>query len=151
MIFKTGFTVPFHDEVFQQPKIHTAYKCVNNVGTDVLCCQVLKLFPQLEGRREYFEVGSPLTNVHYLATQKGEVYGADHNVTRFSLEAMASLRPDVGIPGLYLTGQDVLTCGFSGAMYGGLLCAMSITRRNLMQDLTLLTRQIRKELKAKKE
>lgn len=100
---------------------------------------------------EYFEVGSPLTNIYYLGTEKGEVYGADHNTTRFSLEAMANMRPDIGVPGLYLTGQDILTCGFSGAMYGGLLCAMSITKRNLMNDLIQLTKNIKKQQKSKKD
>lgn len=76
------------------------------------------MFPQLEGRMEYFEVGSPLSNTYYLGTEKGEVYGVDHDTTRFSLEAIAQLRPDIGVPGLYLTGQDILTCGISGAMYG---------------------------------
>ena len=109
------------------------------------------MYPQLEGRMEYFEVGSPLTNIYYLGTEKGEVYGADHNTTRFSLEAMANMRPDIGVPGLYLTGQDILTCGFSGAMYGGLLCAMSITKRNLMNDLIQLTKNIKKQQKSKKD
>ena len=108
------------------------------------------MFPQLEGRMEYFEVGSPLTNVYYLGTEKGEVYGADHDTARFSLEAMANMRPDIGVPGLYLTGQDILTCGFSGAMYGGLLCAMSVTKRNLMNDLIQLTKNI-KQQKHKKD
>lgn len=106
---------------------------------------MVTLYPQLEGRKEYFEVGSPLTNTYYLGTQKGEVYGADHNTTRFSLEAISNMRPDIGIPGLYLTGQDVMTCGFSGAMYGGLLCAMSITRRNLMEDLKRLSKRVKEE------
>ena len=109
------------------------------------------MFPQLEGRMEYFQVGSPLTNVYYLGTQKGEVYGADHDVKRFSLEAIANMRPDIGVPGLYLTGQDILLCGISGAMYGGLLSAMSITKRNLMADLMKLTKQIKKEMKSKVE
>jgi all-trans-retinol 13,14-reductase len=109
------------------------------------------MFPQLEGKMEYFEVGSPLTNIYYLGTEKGEVYGADHDTARFSLEAITNLRPDIGVPGLYLTGQDILTCGFSGAMYGGLLCAMSVTRRNLMEDLVQLTKKIKKEQKCKKD
>ena len=100
---------------------------------------------------EYFEVGSPLTNVHYLSTLQGEVYGVDHDTRRFSLHAMANMRPDLGIPGLFLTGQDVMACGFSGAMYGGLLCAMSITRRNLMDDLIKAAKRAKSELKDKKE
>ena len=107
------------------------------------------MYPQLEGRREYFEVGSPLSNVYYLGTQKGEVYGVDHNISRFSLEAIANMRPDIGVPGLYLTGQDILVCGFSGALYGGLLSAMAISKRNLMDDLIDLTGKIRKEKKSK--
>ncbi len=55
------------------------------------------MYPQLEGRREYFEVGSPLTNIFYLGTQKGEVYGIDHDTTRFSVDAMACMRPDIGV------------------------------------------------------
>ncbi len=102
---------------------------------------------------EYFEVGSPLTNVYYLATQEGEVYGADHDTRRFSLEAISNMRPDIGIPGLFLTGQDVMACGISGAMYGGLLCTMSIMRRNLMNDLIAAMKITKSKLKerAKKD
>jgi len=32
-------------------------------------------------------------------------------------------RPKTDIPGLYLTGQDVLSCGFAGALFSGLLTA----------------------------
>ena len=95
-------------------------------------------------------MGSPLTNTFYLGTAKGEVYGIDHDTTRFSIESMARMRPDVGIPGLYLTGQDVLACGFSGAMFGGLFCAMSITKRDLMTDLGKLTKDLKAEVGSKK-
>ncbi len=57
----------------------------------------------------------------------------------------------LGIPGLYLTGQDIFTCGFSGAMFGGLLCAMAMTKRNLMGDLIELTKKVKKGLKKKEE
>ncbi len=96
---------------------------------------------------EYFQVLSPLSSVHYRSTQRGEAFGIDHDTRRFSLEAIASMRPDIGIPGLFLTGQDILACGFSGAMHGGLLCAMSITRRNLMDDLVKATKRAKSELK----
>ncbi len=105
----------------------------------------MSLFPQLDGRIIYTNSGTPLSNVFYLGSNKGDVYGIDHNVERFSYEAMAKTRPDVGIPGLYLTGQDVMTCGFTGAMYGGLFCAMAILKRNLINDLTKLAKQIKKE------
>ena len=93
------------------------------------------------------DVGTPLSNVHYLGTPRGEVYGVDHDVTRFSLEAMVDLRPDFGIPGLYMTGQDVFTCGFNGALFGGVLCASAILKRNLAIDLITLTKQVKEATK----
>ena len=75
----------------------------------------------------------------------------DHDVNRFSLEAMADLRPDFGIPGLYITGQDVFTCGFNGALFGGVLCASAILKRNLVNDLLTLTEQVKKEATKKNE
>ena len=100
--------------------------------------QVCELFPQLEDKLEYMDVGTPLSNQYYLGTPRGEVYGIDHNTVRFSPEAILELRPEIGIPGLYLTGQDILLCGFTGAMYGGVLCASAILKRNLMGDLFAL-------------
>ncbi len=107
--------------------------------------QVCELFPQLEGRDEYFDVGTPLSNQYYLGTPQGEVYGIDHNITRFAPEAMAELRPEIGVPGLYLTGQDVLGCGMAGAMFGGLLCASAVLKRNLLFDLFKLKDRVDNE------
>ena len=42
------------------------------------------------------------------------------------------------IPGLYLTGQDAMLCGFTGALFGGVLCASAILRRNVIDDLEKL-------------
>jgi len=36
------------------------------------------------------------------------------------------LRPRTRIPGLYLTGQDIMSCGVAGAMMGGVASAVSI-------------------------
>ena len=93
----------------------------------------------------YMDVGTPLSNMYYLGTPRGEVYGVDHDTRRFSLQAMSDLRPQLGVPGLYLTGQDVFMCGFTGAMFGGLLCASAILKRNLMEDLIRLTKQVKKK------
>ena len=109
--------------------------------------QVLEMFPQLDGRRVFIDVGTPLSNQYYLGTPKGEVYGVDHNTARFSPEVVAAMRPEIGIPGLFLTGQDTFMCGFSGAMYGGVLCASAILRRNIMDDLTKLRARMKRERK----
>jgi len=99
--------------------------------------QVVEVFPQLEARVQYLEVGSPLTNYDYLAAPHGELYGANHNIARFSTETAALLRPQTPISGLFLTGQDVMTCGFVGALEGGMLCASAVLHRQLLLDLTM--------------
>lgn len=132
-----------NERVMHRGEDYTAIKI--NIGRQAWN-QVLELFPNLEGHEEYFDVGTPLSNQHYLASSNGEVYGIDHHVDRFSLDAIVKLRPQTSIKGLYLTGQDVMVCGFSGAMYGGLMCSSAILRRNLIAELT----EVKKELNKKK-
>ena len=109
--------------------------------------QVLEMYPQLEDKVEYFEVGTPLSNQFYIASPKGEIYGCDHNKERFSPITTAMMRPNTPIPGLYLTGQDVSTCGLTGAMQGGLLASTVILKRNLMGDLQAIRKRLVKNSK----
>ena len=112
--------------------------------------QTLSYYPQLRNRRVYFEVGTPVTNKYYLGSAKGEIYGLDHSLSRFSPEIIAQLRPCTKIPGLYLTGQDILTAGFTGALYSGLLTASTVLNRNLVNDLIKLKKETTKISEKKK-
>ena len=56
-------------------------------------------------QRDYMEVGTPVSNKYYLGAPSGEMYGLDQGLNRFSPEAIAALRPDTDVPGLYLTGD----------------------------------------------
>ena len=56
-------------------------------------------------QRDYMEVGTPVSNKYYLGAPSGEMYGLDQGLNRFSPEAIAALRPDADVPGLYLTGD----------------------------------------------
>merc|ERR1719495_1894407 len=100
--------------------------------------QVCRKFPHLEDKEEFFDVGSPITNRYYLEASRGEMYGIDHHVKRFSPESVINLRPQTSLQGLFLTGQDVFSCGFAGALFGGLFCASAVLNRNLYQDLAKL-------------
>lgn len=116
----------------------------NNLGRR-MWDQVLAVYPQLADKVEYFEVGSPVTNKYYIGSARGEIYGLDHTAKRFgSPEVMMHLRPDTGIDNLLLTGQDVVSCGFTGAMFGGLFCASAALNRNLYSDLVQLRKEIGK-------
>ena len=57
---------------------------------------------------------------------------------RFDPLTVAKLRPETDIPGLYLTGQDILSCGFTGALFAGVISAQAILGRNVMGDLIKL-------------
>jgi len=113
----------------------------NRIGDDMWRV-VCNLFPQLEGKKDYMEVGTPVTNQHYLGQPAGEMYGLDQSASRFTPEAIATMRSDTDIPGLYLTGQDALLCGFTTVMYAGLICASQILHRNLLTDFTALHKTI---------
>ena len=77
-----------------------------------------------------------MTNNTYLNAVAGEMYGLDHNYQRFNAVNTVALRSDVSsVSNLYLAGQDVFTCGFAGAAFGGLLAASKVLNRNLYEDL----------------
>ncbi len=81
----------------------------------------LKL-PHLRGKIDYYELSTPLSTDFFCRYSQGEIYGLNHDPSRFEQNW---LKPRTTIPGLYLTGQDVMTCGVLGAMVGGLLTAVN--------------------------
>ncbi|KAK2508084.1 hypothetical protein MC885_005230 [Smutsia gigantea] len=123
------------------------YEALKNSFVEASLSVVLKLFPQLEGKVDSVAGGSPLTTQFYLAAPQGATYGADHNLGRLHPCVMASLRPQSPIPNLYLTGQDIFTCGLMGALQGALLCSSAILKRNLYSDLRKLGSRIQAQKK----
>jgi len=109
--------------------------------------QTCQLFPQMKDCIDFVDIGSPVTNSHYIGQPHGEIYGLDHSSQRFDPLTVAKLRPKTDIEGLFLTGQDVLSCGFTGALWGGLLSAQQVLGRNIMADLIKLNKQIRAQEK----
>lgn len=103
-------------------------------------------FPQLVDKVKYVVSSTPLTSKHYLNALNGESYGLNMTKERFSADMGILTRPQVAqIAHLYLTGQDIVSAGISGAMMGGLLTAHAIlgygtftdilTGRNLVKDI----------------
>jgi all-trans-retinol 13,14-reductase len=88
--------------------------------------------PQTKGQIDVCELSTPLTTKHFCNYQAGELYGINHTPQRFG---QAILRPQTPLRGLYLTGQDVVSCGVSAALIAGVLTASAILMRNLIADI----------------
>ena len=54
----------------------------------------------------FVDAGTPVTNNHYIGAPRGEIYGADHGIERFSAKLNATIRPQTPLKNLYLTGQS---------------------------------------------
>ncbi|NWX20927.1 RETST reductase, partial [Aegotheles bennettii] len=118
------------------------YEELKKTFVDTIMQTVFKLYPRVEDRIEYISGGSPLTNQHYLASPKGEFYGAEHSMARLRAEGIATMRAQTAVPNLYLTGQDLCLAGFMGALQGALICASAVLQRNLYVDAVLLKRRV---------
>lgn len=103
---------------------------------DRLARQLLEILythvPQAKGNLDTFELSTPITTRHFCNYATGEIYGLDHTPQRFE---QRWLRPRTGVRGLFLTGQDVSSCGVAGALMGGVLSASAILRKNLLAKI----------------
>lgn len=90
--------------------------------TERLLETVFAKVPQLRGQIDVAELSTPLSAAHFSGYEHGELYGLDHTPLRYRTPIPATTR----LRGLYLAGQDVVSCGVSGAMMGGLLAATAV-------------------------
>jgi all-trans-retinol 13,14-reductase len=94
--------------------------------------------PQVRGKVDLYELSTPLTTRHFANQEHGEIYGVDHTPERYRQKW---LRPRTPISGLYLTGQDVVSCGVAGALMGGVLTSSAILRRNMIPAIVRSARE----------
>lgn len=88
-----------------------------------LFAQFETYFPRLAELVVFREVATPLATATITGHTKGAFYGLDVTPKRMMSDALRTKTP---IKGLYLSGQDVVSPGIPGALWGGLLCAVSI-------------------------
>jgi all-trans-retinol 13,14-reductase len=103
------------------------YEALKTQWGERLVALLLRFYPQLEGHIELVDVSTPLSIQHYLRTDEGGAVGLDHSPARFTdWEVMRHLNSRTPISGLWLTGQDTVTCGQPIAQASGLITAMRV-------------------------
>ncbi|VDK71239.1 unnamed protein product [Litomosoides sigmodontis] len=102
---------------------------------ELIVSQFLTLFPNLKPHVAYADFSTPLTQQYYMQNAHGEYYSLTQQIDRFKLKFWSELRCKTDLPGLYLSGQDVLFCGIASVLHSALLTAGNILGRNLLQDL----------------
>ncbi len=107
------------------------YEAYKEQYSQRLLGELYKQFPQLESKIDYYELSTPLSTAHFVNYENGEIYGLDHTPERYR---MKELRPRTPIKNLYLTGQDIVTCGIGGALMGGVLTAAHVTNGFWLAD-----------------
>lgn len=83
-------------------------------------------FPALAPLVVYRELGTPLATASFTGHEKGGFYGVETTPRRMLSDA---LKADTPVPGLFLTGQDVMIPGIAGALWGGMLGAAAVDPR----------------------
>ena len=83
-------------------------------------------FPDLAPLIVCHELGTPLATASFTGHEKGGFYGVETTPRRMLSDAFKARTP---IPGLFLSGQDVMSPGIAGALSGGMLGAAAIDPR----------------------
>lgn len=89
--------------------------------------------PGLRAQIDVIELSTPLSTRHFTNYERGEIYGLAHTPARFELPF---LEPRTPVKGLYLTGQDLISCGIAGALASGYLTSSVLLGRNLLAKAT---------------
>ncbi len=90
---------------------------------DILFAQFETYFPDLAKLVVFRNLSTPLSTEAITGHHHGGFYGIDVTPKRVLSDALQAKTP---VPGLILSGQDVLTPGIPGALWGGIFAAASI-------------------------
>lgn len=108
------------------------YEALKAKLSDKMLAALYGQYPQLEAALDHAELSSPLSTSHFAGFRSGEIYGLAHTPERF---AQRWLRPRTPIPGLYLAGADICSCGVGGGLMGGVLAAAAVIGAHPLRTL----------------
>lgn len=117
-----------------------AYEAFKEKLSQRLLKVLYKYEPQLEGKVDHYELSTPLSTRQFVNYSKGEIYGLEHSGERFEQDF---LRPYTPIQNLYLTGQDIVTCGIGGALMSAVLTMSAIDKKDYTSEIR---QEVAKEL-----
>jgi all-trans-retinol 13,14-reductase len=107
-----------------------AYKAFKQQVEDKMFGLFKAYFPDLADLVVFRELSTPLATAAITGHHEGRFYGLDGTPERVLSDALKAKTP---IEGLYLSGQDVVSQGIQGALWGGILCAASVDPRVFKQ------------------
>lgn len=99
------------------------YRAFKRKVEDAMFAQFRNYFPELAELVVYRELSTPLATAAITGHNFGAFYGLEVTPRRMLSNALRMKTP---VEGLYLAGQDALSPGIPGAMWGGFLGAASI-------------------------
>ncbi|MCV2870908.1 NAD(P)/FAD-dependent oxidoreductase [Defluviimonas sp. WL0050] len=99
------------------------YKAFKDKVEEMLFAQFERYFPDLAKLVVFRNLSTPLSTAAITGHHHGGFYGIDVTPERVLSGALQAKTP---IPGLILAGQDVLSPGIPGALWGGIFAAASI-------------------------
>ena len=82
-----------------------------------------RVLPGIGDKVVQMEMGTPLTNMHYIDSTNGCVYGTEKNFWQIGA---FGFKPESEIENLYLCGASILANGVAGATYSGVQTAAKI-------------------------
>jgi len=101
------------------------YEALKESVADRMLRAIDEVVPGLGARVVFRAVGTPLTNVHYVAATAGALYGTEK--TRSQVGPL-SFRTRTPFRDLYLCGASTLSHGVMGAALSGLVAAKAVSR-----------------------
>lgn len=102
------------------------YQSFKTQVENVMFAQFEAYFPDLAKLVVFRDLSTPLTTSAITGHHRGAFYGLDVTPERVMSRALQAKTP---VPGLFLAGQDVVSPGIPGALWGGMLAAASLDPR----------------------
>jgi phytoene dehydrogenase-like protein len=110
----------FEDKKNQRSKAYEDFKEALSLK---MLKSVEKVVPGISEKIVHRELGTPMTNEHYINSTDGSVYGTEKS---FKQTGPFAYKADTEIENLYMCGASIISHGVAGAAYSGVQTAAKI-------------------------